>query len=112
MVLYVRLFPLPIEWNLNCKRDHFVSIVGTEELGHLEMVGTLVTQLTKGAPPKEWKELNSWEYYADNGNCVFPQNAQGTPFNAASIAVTGDPLKTCTKTSQQSRKQEPYSVYP
>lgn len=56
------------------------------------MVGTLVTQLTKGSPPKEWKELNSWEYYADNGNCVFPQNAQGTPFNAASIAVTGDPI--------------------
>ena len=66
--------------------------IGTEELGHLEMVGTLVTQLTKGAPPKEWKDLNSWEYYADNGNCVFPQNAQGTPFSAASIAVTGDPL--------------------
>lgn len=66
--------------------------IGTEELGHLEMVGTLVTQLTKGAPPKEWKEMNSWEYYADNGNSVFPQNAQGTPFNAASIAVTGDPL--------------------
>ncbi|MBQ7976045.1 MAG: manganese catalase family protein [Clostridia bacterium] len=66
--------------------------IGTEELGHLEMVGTLVTQLSKGAAPKEWKEMNSWEYYADNGNSVFPQNAQGTPFNAASIAVTGDPL--------------------
>lgn len=66
--------------------------IGTEELGHLEMVGTLVTQLSKGVPPKEWLEMESWEYYADNGNCVFPQNAQGVPFNAASIAVTGDPL--------------------
>ncbi len=56
------------------------------------MVGTLVSQLSKGEPPKEWLEMGSWEYYADNGASVFPQNSQGTPFNAASIAVTGDPL--------------------
>ena len=56
------------------------------------MVGTLVTQLSKGVPPKEWLEMDSWEYYAANGTCVFPQNAQGVPFTAASIAVTGDPL--------------------
>lgn len=66
--------------------------IGTEELAHLEMVGTLVSQLTKGATPEEWKKLESWEYYADNGACVYPQNAQGSPFNAAAIAVTGDPL--------------------
>ncbi len=66
--------------------------IGVEELGHLEMVGTLVAQLTKGSTPEEWKKLQSWEYYADNGVSVFPQSSQGTPFNAASIAVTGDPL--------------------
>ncbi len=66
--------------------------IGTEELGHLEMVGALVTQLSKGAPPEEWLKMNSAEYYADNGASVFPQSAQGSPFNAASIAVTGDAL--------------------
>ena len=66
--------------------------IGTEELGHLEIVGSLVAQLSKGAPPKEWSELGSWEYYADNGASVYPQSSQGTPFSAASIAVTGDPL--------------------
>ena len=66
--------------------------IGTEELGHLEMVGTLVAQLSKGAPPKEWNEMKSYEYYADNGASVFPQSSQGSPFTAASIAVTGDPL--------------------
>lgn len=66
--------------------------IGTEELGHLEMVGTLVAQLSKGAPPKEWNEMKTFEYYADNGASVFPQNSQGSPFSAASIAVTGDPL--------------------
>lgn len=66
--------------------------IGTEELGHLEMVGTLVAQLSKGAPPKEWTQMGSWEYYADNGVSVSPQSSQGTPFSAASIAVTGDPI--------------------
>lgn len=66
--------------------------IGTEELGHLEMVGTLVKQLAGGDAPEEWLKLGSWEYYADNGASVYPQNTQGSPFNAASIAVTGDPL--------------------
>jgi spore coat protein JC len=66
--------------------------IGTEELGHLEMVGTLVSQLSKGTIGKDWAKLNSAEYYADNGASVYPQSAQGSPFNAASIAVTGDPL--------------------
>lgn len=72
--------------------EHYVSDVGTEELAHLEIVGSLVSQLCKGTPPKEWNEMESWQYYADNGASVFPQNSQGSPFNAASIAVTGDPL--------------------
>ncbi len=65
--------------------------IGTEELGHLEMVGTLVAQLSKGTTGKDWLP-HSAEYYADNGASVFPQSAQGSPFTAASIAVTGDPL--------------------
>lgn len=75
-----------------CVKEHFEHDVGTEELGHLEMVGSLVSQLSKGAPPKEWTDMCSWEYYADNGASVYPQNSQGAPFNAASIAVTGDAI--------------------
>ena len=66
--------------------------IGTEELGHLEMVGTLVTQLSKGTVPEDWHKMESWEYYADNGLSVGIQNAQGSPFNAAALGVTGDPL--------------------
>lgn len=58
----------------------------------MEIVGSLVSQLSKDAPPKEWKEMESWEYYADNGASVSPQSAQGSPFSAAAVAVTGDPL--------------------
>ena len=66
--------------------------IGTEELGHLEMVGSLVAQLSNGTCGKDWLNMGSAEYYADNGVSVFPQSAQGSPFSAASIAVTGDPL--------------------
>ena len=58
----------------------------------MEIVGSIVSQLCKGVPPKEWSELESWQYYADNGASVYPQSSQGSPFTAASIAVTGDPL--------------------
>ena len=56
------------------------------------MVGTLVKQLNDGIAPEEWNKLGTWEYYADNGNSVYPQSSQGSPFNAASIAVTGDAI--------------------
>lgn len=56
------------------------------------MVGTLVAQLSNGTMGKDWLNGNSAEYYADNGAAVFPQSAQGSPFSAASIASTGDPL--------------------
>lgn len=58
----------------------------------MEIVGSLVQQLSRNAPPEDWLKLQSWEYYSDNGASVFPQSTQGSPFNAASIAVTGDPL--------------------
>lgn len=66
--------------------------IGVEELGHLEMVGTLVKQLSGKEPPAEWLKMGSWEYYADNGASVYPQSSQGTPFSAGAIAVTGDAL--------------------
>lgn len=66
--------------------------IGTEELGHLEMVGTLVYQLSDGTMGKDWLGAGGAEYYADNGAAVFPQSAQGSPFSAAAIASTGDPL--------------------
>lgn len=74
------------------QKEHYLHDIGVEELAHLEIVGSLVSQLSKGAVPKEWSEMASWEYYSDNGASVSPQNSQGSPFNAASIAVTGDPL--------------------
>ena len=66
--------------------------IGTEELGHLEMVGTLVHQLTRNLNIDQIKAQGFDAYYVDHGIGVFPQAAAGFPWNAASIAVSGDPI--------------------
>ena len=66
--------------------------IGTEELAHLEMVGTIVHQLTDGVDAKTLEEAGLGAYYTDHGVGVYPQAAAGWPWNAATIAVKGDPI--------------------
>ena len=66
--------------------------IGTEELAHLEMVGTLVHQLTDGVCPAEIEKAGLGPYYTDHGVDVYPQSAAGTPFTAAYLACKGDPI--------------------
>lgn len=71
--------------------------IGTEELSHLEMVGTLVHQLTDGASIQELEAAGMGDYYTDHGWGVFPQSASGFPFSAACLAVKGDPVADLTE---------------
>ena len=64
--------------------------IGTEELGHLEMVGTIVHQLTRSMTPDEIKQAGFDTYFVDHTAGVYPQFASGTPWSAATMAVTGD----------------------
>ena len=64
--------------------------IGTEELAHLEMVGTLVHQLTDGVCPEELKKAGLGPYYTDHGVDVYPQSAAGVPFDANCLACKGD----------------------
>ena len=66
--------------------------IATEEMAHLEMIGTMVHQLTKDATIEEIKKAGLGEYYTDYGKGVFPVNASGVPFTASYIAVTGNPI--------------------
>ncbi len=66
--------------------------IGTEELAHLEMVGTIVHQLTKNVCPEDLEKAGLGAYYTDHGVDVYPQSAAGTPFTAAYIATKGDPI--------------------
>ena len=72
-------------------------IYGTEELAHLEMVGTLIHQLTRNSSIEEIKEAGLDAYYTDHGLGVYPQAAAGYPWNAATIAVKGDPVADLTE---------------
>ena len=66
--------------------------IGTEELAHLEMVGTIIHQLTDGCCPEELKQAGLGSYYTDHGWGVYPQSVAGMPFSASVLAVKGDPI--------------------
>ena len=66
--------------------------IATEEMGHLEMVNTIVSQLMKDATLDEIKEAGLESFYTEHGKGVFPMNANGVSFNADTFAVTGNPL--------------------
>lgn len=66
--------------------------IGTEELSHLEMVQTIVHQLTKGMTIEQIKEAGMEAYFVDHTAGVFPQFASGTPFTAATFSVSGDTI--------------------
>ena len=71
---------------------HFHDIVGTEELGHLEMVGAIVHQLTRNLKDSQIQESAFAPYFVDHTVGVYPQAASGTPFTAAFLQVKGDPI--------------------
>ena len=71
--------------------------IGTEELAHLEMVGTLVHQLTKNLSTGEIENSPLAAYYVDHGKGVYPTAASGWPYSAAAMAVKGDPIADLTE---------------
>lgn len=71
--------------------------IGTEELAHLEIVGALVHQLTKGVSPEILKQEGLGAYYTDHGVSVYPQAAAGFPFTASVLQVKGDPITDLTE---------------
>lgn len=74
------------------KAKAILNDIGTEELAHLEMVGTIVHQLTDGVDAETLEKVGLGAYYTDHGVGVYPQAAAGWPFNAAVLAVKGDPI--------------------
>ena len=66
--------------------------IGTEELSHLEMVGTIVYQLTRNMTPEQIKAAGFDDYFVDHTAGVYPVAASGTPFNANTFSVTGDTI--------------------
>jgi len=66
--------------------------VGTEELAHMEMVGTIVYQLTRNLTPEQIKAAGYDAYFVDHTTGIYPVDASGNPFSALALDSTGDTL--------------------
>ena len=66
--------------------------IGTEELGHLEMIGAIVYQLTRNLTEDEIKRSGFDAYFVDHTVGVYPQAASGVPFDMKYIGVKGDTI--------------------
>ncbi|MBP3452357.1 MAG: manganese catalase family protein [Clostridia bacterium] len=66
--------------------------IGTEELGHLEMVGSMIHQLTRDLTDCQIQDSAFAPYFTDHALGVYPQFASGQPYHAAAMAVKGDPI--------------------
>ncbi len=71
--------------------------IGTEELGHLEMVGAIVHQLTRNLKDSQIIGTPLEQYYVDHTAGVYPTAASGAPWNAFSMQVKGDPMADLTE---------------
>ena len=66
--------------------------IGTEELGHVEMICTMIRQLIKDASIEELKKNGLASWYTQHNKGIFPTDASGIPFTSAYIASTGNPI--------------------
>lgn len=83
--------------------------IGTEELGHVEMICTMLYQLTKGATLEELKAAGMEAYYTEHGLDLFPANADGVPFTTAYISSVGDVIANITE--DMAAEQKARAVY-
>lgn len=74
------------------KGKALLSDIGTEELGHVEMICTMINQLIKDASVDEIKKAGLDSWYTQHNKGVYPSDANGVPFTAAYIASTGNPI--------------------
>ncbi|MCR5141590.1 MAG: manganese catalase family protein [Ruminococcus sp.] len=80
-------------YSMPCREvQGMLTDIGTEELAHIEMVSAILYQLTRDLSIEEIKESGFDAYFVDHTTGIYPQAASGTPFSAATIQSTGDPL--------------------
>ncbi len=88
------------------RNDHEI---GTEELGHLEMVASIVHQLTRKLSDEQIRESAFAPYFVDHTAGVYPTAASGFPWSAASIGVKGDVI--CDLTEDMAAEQKARVTY-
>ena len=76
----------------NDKVKAALTDIGTEELAHMEMIASIVHQLTRNLSVSEIEKSGFAPYFVDHTVGVYPQAASGVPFTAAFLQVKGDPI--------------------
>ncbi|MCI7804730.1 MAG: manganese catalase family protein [Oscillospiraceae bacterium] len=66
--------------------------IGTEELGHMEMISAILYQLTRNLTPEQIKASGFDAYFVDHTTGIYPSSASGVPFSAAYFQSKGDPI--------------------
>ena len=79
------------KWNISD------ASLGTEELGHMEIICAMVYQLTKNLTPEEAKTAGFDAYYIDHTTALWPQAAGGVPFTAKEFQSKGDAITDLTE---------------
>ena len=72
------------------KGKALLTDIGTEEFAHMEMISTMIYQLTKDATKEEMEEAGLGCHYVAFDHATFPANANGIPYTAAYLQTTGD----------------------
>ena len=83
--------------------------IGTEELGHLEMIGAIVHQLTRNLTDEQIRQAGFNAYFVDHTTGVYPTAASGFPFSAAALGVKGDVI--CDLTEDLAAEQKARVTY-
>ena len=91
------------------QEGRFDPDAGTEELGHLEMIGAIVHQLTRNLTDEQVREGGFAPYFVDHTTGVYPTAASGFPWSAASIGVKGDVI--CDLTEDLAAEQKARVTY-
>ena len=79
------------EWNI------LEASVGTEEIAHWEMIGTMIHQCLRDATLKDIEAAGLMGYYTMHSKGVYPADPNGVPFTAAYLQCTGDPIADITE---------------
>ncbi len=76
----------------NKQAKALLTDIGTEELGHLEMIATMVYKLVKGATAQEMRAAGLGSHYAEHRDALFYSDANGNPWTASYIQAKGEPI--------------------
>ena len=71
--------------------------IGTEELAHMEIICSMVYQLTKDLSAEEAKTAGFDAYYIDHTSALWPQAAAGVPFTTLEFQSKGDAITDLTE---------------